>query len=101
MLDTIKEILDRACTDALVTRSRVPYTYHHDYVRTQVAAIVSRSEAAQFDATEDELYACTWLYVWYNTAPMLAVKYTYDWASLYDWALDIAHKHMISIQSQV
>lgn len=42
---------------------RVPFTYHHDYVRMNAdeARYMSRSDVAQLDANEDELYACAFL----------------------------------------
>ena len=45
---------------------RVPYTYHHDYVRSEFMSAdptLSRSRVAQADASEDELYACCYLQI--------------------------------------
>lgn len=42
---------------------RVPFTHHHDYVRLNAdqAKFMSRSDVAQLDANDDELYACAFL----------------------------------------
>ena len=42
---------------------RVPFTHHHDYVRLNAdeAKFMSRSDVAQLDASEEELYACAFL----------------------------------------
>lgn len=43
--------------------SRVPFTHHHDYVRLNAdqAKFMSRSDVAELDANDDELYACAFL----------------------------------------
>lgn len=43
--------------------SRVPYTYYYDYVRLNAdeAKLMSCADIAQFNASEDQLYACAFL----------------------------------------
>ena len=43
---------------------RVPYTYHHDFVRQRLYDKgLSRSDVAKMPASEDELYACCYLQI--------------------------------------
>lgn len=50
-------------TQLNLMNDRVPFTHHHDYVRSNAdeAKFMSRADVAQLDASEDELYACAFL----------------------------------------
>lgn len=59
----IKERVVEELSRLNLLTGRVPYTHHHDYVRCNAdeARFMSRSEVAQLEASEDELYACAFL----------------------------------------
>lgn len=62
---TMKDNVEALLAYLPVSPSRVPYTYHHDYLRTQVEKYsgMSRSEVANLTTgeSEDELYAFCFL----------------------------------------
>jgi hypothetical protein len=59
----IKESVVEELTRLNRLNGRIPFTHHHDYVRLNAdqARFMSRSEVAELEASEDELYACAFL----------------------------------------
>ena len=60
---SLKENVISELTRLDLMSGRVPFTHHHDYVRMNAneARLMSRSDVAKLDASEDELYACAFL----------------------------------------
>lgn len=82
--------------------SRVPYTYHHDFVRVNCskATYMSRSEVAQLSATEDELYACAFLQAVSGLTDQRKICSGID-VELYRWCSLIAEEHIADIERQL
>ena len=82
--------------------SRVPYTYYYDYVRLNAdeAKLMSCADIAQFNASEDQLYACAFLQAveGLSTRQKIITKIS---KSLYYLCMDIALSHIMAIDQQI
>lgn len=77
---------------------RVPYTHHHDYVRSNAdrAKFMSRSDVAKLDANEDELYACAFLQALEGMATRQKICSDIH-IGLYTWCSLIAEEHLANL----
>lgn len=82
--------------------TRVPYTHHHDYVRITAphATYMSRSEVAQLNANEDELYACAFLQAVAGLTDQQKICSGIH-VGLYTWCSLIAEEHIADIERQL
>ena len=78
------------------SEGRVPYTYHHDYVRMKFMSTdpaLSRSRVAKAEASEDELYACCYLQILTDIPYEDAVMYGVDIGTVRE-CIAIAKSHV-------
>lgn len=77
---------------------RVPYTHHHDYVRSNAARanFMSRADVAKLDANEDELYACAFLQALEGMTTRQKVCSGIH-IGLYTWCSLIAEEHLADL----
>lgn len=101
-IESIKNRVIKELTRLELMHSRVPYTYHHDFVRVNCskATYMSRSEVAQVSATEDELYACAFLQAIAGLTDKQKICSGIH-IGLYNWCSLIAEEHIVDIERQL
>lgn len=80
-----------------VSEYRIPYTYHHDYIRMNAPYKLSRSDVATFNSNEDQLYACVLLYfIQFQSIEMICAGVD---ASLLERCIKIKEQELDHIES--
>mgnify|MGYP001426007545 CR=1 FL=1 len=85
--------------------ARVPYTYHHDYIRSNVfpGKSMSRSEVANLTKySPDELYATALMYILSNITMLESIEKGISFnKTVYNKALKIFNQHISNLKSIV
>lgn len=79
---------EMAGTLSFVSRSRIPYTYHHDFTRAEHFNWASRGDVGQAvrGASDDQLYAGALLYLFKYHAIDMVLFYQHRAYDVYMWA---------------